>query len=774
MARCVRIYIEANYDLFLDKGTVANTTNYITGLFNQSATLFSNDGVSVSISEIFIWNTPSPFTGNNSSQLIEQFKTFRTNFNGDFAHLLSLQGDSGLAYTQALCNRSLAYAFSPIHKTFSNIPTYSWTVGVFTHETGHNLGSPHTHDCVWNGNNTAIDGCGTVAGSCSQPGFPAAGGTLMSYCQLQNVGINFNFGFGPQPKNLIVNRVNAAACLSDCGGGCTSSSISFGQTVNGTLSTSDCASEGKYYDTFTFNGTAGQQIAVSQNSAAFDTYLSLLNSNGQIIAQNDDGGGGTNSRIPETSGFFTLPSTGSYTIRTSSFLAGAAGTYSVNLSTSGCPITAISPGQTLNGSLTTSDCVFPNTSRYADIYSFNGFAGQRIAVSMNSSAFDTYLFLVNSNNQILAENDGGGGTNSRIPANSGFFTLPAAGTYSLWASSFSDGMSGAYSLNFSNEVPCNCSVTQSGVSIPEIPSSGGTRGYIVASSVGCSWTASINASWITIASGGNSGSGNGTVTVNIAANTGGDRSGTITIAGQTFTLFQQGIPICIYTVTQSGVTTLEIPSSGGSRSYNITSPSGCFWTATSSVSWITFTTSNSSSGSGVVTFNIAPNFGLERLGTVTIAGQSFNLFRQRVGVPPTGKKMFDFYGDGKSDVSVFRPSNGVWYLQNSASGLSSAQFGLSNDKLAPADYDGDGKTDIAVYRNGVWFLLQSSQGFSAVGFGVASDKPVPADYDGDGKADVAVWRPSNGVFYAQQSQAGFTAVGFGQNGDLPVASAYVP
>ncbi len=136
--------------------------------------------------------------------------------------------------------------------------------------------------------------------------------------------------------------------------------------------------------------------------------------------------------------------------------------------------------------------------------------------------------------------------------------------------------------------------------------------------------------------------------------------------------------------------------------------------------------------------------------------------------------LLDFDGDNRADLSIFRPSNGVWFIAKSSGGFDIFQFGQNGDKPVPGDYDGDGKTDAAIFRSGVWYRLRSSNGtFDAVNFGTPTDIPAPADFDGDGKADIAVFRPSTGIWYIFNSRDNSVVTAqFGAAGDVPLAADF--
>ena len=228
-------------------------------------------------------------------------------------------------------------------------------------------------------------------------------------------------------------------------------------------------------------------------------------------------------------------------------------------------------------------------------------------------------------------------------------------------------------------------------------------------------------------------------------------------------------------------------SSGGTGSFAVTTNAGCARTAVSNnPSWLSVTSGSTGSGNGTINFSVAANTGSARMGTITIGGQIFTV--NQAAPVLSNSTLFDFDGDRKADISVYRPEDGVWHLLRSQLGYISFQFGVSNDKLAPADYDGDGKTDIALFRENpndpgkadFYITYSSSNSVFSTQFGSTGDIPVSRDWDGDGKSDIAVYRsgtennPQSYFYYRPSSQpnVNYIAIPWGTTGDKPVVGDY--
>lgn len=228
---------------------------------------------------------------------------------------------------------------------------------------------------------------------------------------------------------------------------------------------------------------------------------------------------------------------GTITIAGQTFTVAQAGT------SGNCAPIPISIGQTVNGALTTSDCRSPLRVKdgerpFADRYSFSGASGQPVILSLSSADFDTYLYLLGPDGSVIAQNDdGGSGSGSRIPAGSGFFTLAASGTFVIEVTSFSSTGLGNYTLSLTAPAG-GCTYAINATSQP-FPGGGGTGTVNVSTSAGCAWTAMSNNGWVRITAG-SDGSGPGAVNYAVAANAAAARTGTMVIAGLTFTISQAG------------------------------------------------------------------------------------------------------------------------------------------------------------------------------------------------------------------------------------------
>jgi hypothetical protein len=222
-------------------------------------------------------------------------------------------------------------------------------------------------------------------------------------------------------------------------------------------------------------------------------------------------------------------------------------------------------------------------------------------------------------------------------------------------------------------------------------------------------------------------------------------------------------------------TTTQIVGGQGGREYIEHTLSGTFNGTLNGAQW-SFNWTAPATNVGPVTFYAAGN---QADGDFTSAGDRI-IATTAISQPiivDNFSAPFDFDGDLKSDLGIFRPSVGEWWINRSSNGVTfAAQFGATTDRITPADFTGDGKTDIAFWRqsSGEWFILRSEDfSFFSFPFGAIGDIPVPGDYDGDGKADATIFRPSTSFWFVRRSSdGGFTIQQFGAADDIPVPADY--
>jgi len=299
----------------------------------------------------------------------------------------------------------------------------------------------------------------------------------------------------------------------------------------------------------------------------------------------------------------------------------------------------------------------------------------------------------------------------------------------------------------------------------------GANGVSLAVSATVDWTAAATAPWLSI-SGGSSGSGNGTVVYDVAANAGAYRYGAIVVAG--------GGVVRTCVVTQlPGVALPEVAADfdgDGAADAATYRPANGNWgfaysgggSATTAFGWsATVPVPADYDGDGTVDLAAYHPAGGKWYVRQSSAGDRIESFGWNATIPLPG----DYDGDGRADLAVFYRPTARWYFRYSQSGTDyNLAYGWSAVIPVPADYDGNGAVEIAAYHpaSGNWYL--SSGGVVHLGGGKAL--PVPADYDGDGKADCATFTRANGTWQIAYSGGGGLAQGFGWSATLPVPADY--
>ncbi len=517
------------------------------------------------------------------------------------------------------------------------------------------------------------------------------------------------------------------------GGPCeTATAIDIGQQIGNALNDTDCRlDDGSYADFYTFNAAQGQQITLTMSSSSIDSYLGLANESGSFVVEDDDSGGGLTARIA-----VTLPETGTYIILANSALPNQFGGYTL----------VLGPAQ---------PCIFSVSPTTANIPAEGG----TFTFTVNTQP-ECYWQAVSVSSAATTNSTGKGTGTVTYTVTQNGTGQTRSGTIQIGSAPLL-GVSQGFSFT-QPSVSCTYALNPTSVNIPATQTNGT---FSIIAPAGCPWT--VQTGQYVTANG--SGTGNATINYSVAANNGAARVLTITVANQTFTINQAGLN-CTFDVSPHQ---FYVNGRENTGTVFVSTQPGCSWSTEESVTFLDIQ-NGSGSGSGSFTFRIEPNTesNLRNAG-IRVIYQSDSTSVWVEQNKNLSKADFDFDTDRRADFSVFRPSDGTWYIRYSTSNTFTGQkFGDANDVIVPADYDGDGLTDIAVFRpsNGVWYRLNSANNsFAAVQFGTSGDVPVPADYQGDVRAEISVFRPSNGVWYRlNNSNNQVTGVQFGSAGDKPV------
>jgi hypothetical protein len=380
---------------------IQNILSFVEGIYE------SEIGISFQIVQQNAWADANsdPYTSTAPSTRLGQF---RDHWNANFpntdvnaraiAHLftgVNLDGSTiGIASFAVACrNANFAYGLSQ-QFPFGSASITAQTVVLTAHEIGHNFGASHT-------NQPTSDIPSDLERPCEGTIMEASVGDGSAFCPFSRSQIA---GQATGFSSCLIDTATPAPSLQDC----PVTPLS-GSSVNGSLGPSDCRSPSRgvehFADRHSFFGNAGQRVSITLNGTGggLDPYLYLIGPDGYVVAQDDDGNGSVNSRIPFGTATLTLPDTGTYIIEATSFARAAVGSYTLSLNTSGgCTISA-TPSQThfpssaSNGSVSMSltNCssdnnsyqfqAFPSTESWLSVSAAAGTGNQTINFSLTSN-----------------------------------------------------------------------------------------------------------------------------------------------------------------------------------------------------------------------------------------------------------------------------------------------------------------------------------------------------------------------------------------------------
>lgn len=631
---------EADFEYVNALGGSAAANAEILSIMNQVEGIYQRDiGLSFRITNQHTWATSSdPYTATDAvAALNELTKYWNANFTTvqrDVVHMwtgknVTYNGQSGIAGVAwgggasggVVCKSPTnSYGLSEMRTTTPN------KIVLPAHELGHNFDGVHTD---------GVAGCGsTVMRSYAGPD------SVLSFC--------------PASITRITNHINAnSSCLSAapvCTFTISPTSASFtaaggSDTFSVTASDASCDWTATSNDAFIHITAGASGTGSGRVSYTVDANTAAASRTGTITAA---GRTYTVTQAGATVCTFTISPTSASVAAT-----GATGSVSVT-APAGCAWTAasnvpwarITAGANGTGNGTVSYTVDANTATTARSGTLT-IAGQTFTINQAAAPC---AFTISPTSASFAAAGGTGSLSVTTTAgcawtarsNVAWLTITAGASgngngtvsYTVAANTATTSRTGTitaagktFTVTQAGAVVCTFTLRTTSASVP---AAGGTGTITVTGPTACTWTAVSNAAFIHITAGG-SGSGNGTASFRVDANTATvSRRGTITIAGKTFTV-NQAAAACTFTISP---TSASFTSAGGTGSISVTTTTGCAWTAKSNIAWITITAGASGSGSGTVSYRVAANTATTaRTGTITAAGKTFTV--TQAGAPPS-------------------------------------------------------------------------------------------------------------------------------------------